>query len=176
MRALLGSVAFTVGGFLAIGATFVPCNYPGADRRVLLAGGGVALLLIAAGLFLLLGQRGAAPRWSLIVMASLFGGMAGFIVGASKTFKYCGIEGRGQTYKLTVQVFEKVLDEETGPAVQSKHGNAIGPSEELEGKMACWEFGIDAGFVAVGALLGGLLGVAIRQLTRPQAPGATSDT
>ena len=169
MRTLLGAVGLVVGVFIATGSTFVAIEYRGAERWVLGAVAGVGSGLTGTSCVLLFARPKKSSRRLLVVLLAVAGGQAGFVLGASHLFKYCGIEARGQGYKLTVRVFEKTLDEETGPAVQRER--TTGPSAELEGKMACSEIGLDTAFVGVGAVLGGLLGVVIRQLTPSRSRG-----
>jgi hypothetical protein len=171
MRTVLGSVALSVGGFLAL-FTILTVNKSNASGNVPLTSGGGAAFLTIAGLFLLL-WRNHSPSRRWIVVPSLVGALAGLVFAmGSKNYefgKHCGIEASGnQTYKLTVRAFGKVRHEESGPAVQrQEEGSTItGPSQELETTMAWWELELDIGLIGAGAFLGGILGLAASCLRR----------
>jgi hypothetical protein len=148
MRTLLGAVALTVGGFLLPLIILAANQFPVIPTGVYLASGGLAVALTVTG-FLLLRGSGPSGRWAVIV-STLGGGLAGLVLAFAS--KYVGIEG-SENARLTVRVFKSVLEEVRGPAL------------DLETRMVCWELGLDSAFIAVGALLGGLLGVVIRRLT-----------
>jgi len=172
MRTVLGSVALSVGVFLLLGTLLTARQFPGISKGVMFTSSALAVILAAAGFVLLLGNKSGLPGQRLIVVLSLVAGLAGLLFAvASKSHnfgKYCGIEGRNLTFKLTVRLFGTVLHEETGPAVQQQGagGTLIGPSQDLETKMVIWELGLDAALIAGGTFLGGLLGVVILNTKR----------
>jgi hypothetical protein len=175
MRTILGSAALCVGGFLVLAALFTSRKLPDISAGVGIASGCLAVVLIVAGIVLL--RKGNARTRGLVVGLALLGGIVGFVFAVgSKNYamgKYCGIEGRDQTYTLMVRIFGAVLHEETSPAVH--HGEpgktVIGPSRELETAMAWWEVGLDAALVAAGGLIGASIGAVIGGLTGPRRSG-----
>ena len=175
MRAVFGSVALIVGGFLLLATLLTAVQFPGVSMWVKVATACLAVVFAIASFILLIGKTVGSSRRRLIVVLSVVTGFAGLVFAiASKNHdlgKYCGIEGHDHAYKLTVRVFGMVLHEESGPAVEHREaGNAvIGPSQDLETKMVCWELGLDAALIAGGAFLGGLLGVVIQHLTKTQS-------
>lgn len=180
MRTVFGSVALCVGGLLVLLTLLGAVQSPAVAPGVCLASGGLAAVLVIASFLLLRGKKPEPAGRRVILLPSLGAGLAALILAiGSKDHalgKYCGIEAAGNhSYRLLVRVLGTVLHDERGQAVQRQEaGNTItGPPPDLETRMACWEFGLDAAAVAGGAFLGGLLGIAIRLLTRApaKAPG-----